>query len=174
MGDTEVTDYLTHLAVKRDYSVSSQASALHALVFLYGKFLKKPLSNEMEFVNSGRAKKLPVVLTHEEVRQLLANVPTSKYLPIAMLYGSGLRLMECMRLRVQDIDFEYRVVRIWDGKGGKHRIVTLSEALISQLQTQISFVKGILENDIMVENYAGVWLPHNLEKKFKEVNKTLA
>jgi site-specific recombinase XerD len=105
MGDTEVTDYLTHLAVKRDYSASSQASALNALVFLYGKFLKKPLSNEMEFVNSGRAKKLPVVLTHEEVRQLLANVPTSKYLPIAMLYGSSLRLMECMRLRVQDITY---------------------------------------------------------------------
>ena len=174
MSDKEVAEYLTHLAVKRNYSASSQASALNALVFLYNKFLKQPLNGELEFVNSGRAKKLPVVLTVEEIRHLLANVPSSKYLPIAMLYGSGLRLMECMRLRVQDIDFDYKVVRIWHGKGGKHRIVTLSEALIPNLHTQISFVRGVLENDLTIPDYKGVWLPQKLEQKYRSANKTLA
>lgn len=173
MGDEEVAEYLTHLVVKRDLAASSQASALNALVFLYNNYLKKPLTKDLEFVNSGRAKKLPTVLTAQEIKTLLSNLPTSKFLPSAMLYGSGLRLMECMRLRVQDIDFEYKVVRVWDGKGGKHRITTLSEALIPQLKTQIDFVKGVLENDITVADYNGVWMPQKLEKKYQGLNKTL-
>ncbi|MFC3094259.1 integron integrase [Alteromonas sediminis] len=173
MGDEEVRNYLTHLAVKRNYAASSQASALNALVFLYAKYLEEPLSLELDFVNSSRPKKLPVVLTMLEVKKLLANIPSSKYLPVAMLYGSGLRLMECVRLRVQDIDFDFRCVKIWNGKGGKHRVVTLSDSLVQPLKTQIAVVQGILQNDLDVEDYAGVWLPSRLEKKFGTANKTL-
>ena len=173
MGDQDVRVYLTHLAVKRNLSASTQASALNALVFLYSKYLEQPLSDEIGFVNSGRKPKLPTVLTISEVQQLLANIPERQSLPVSMLYGSGLRLMECVRLRVKDIDFDFRCVKIWNGKGGKHRVVTLSDTLVAQLQTQTEKVKHLLERDKANPEYAGVWLPHQLAKKYQGANKSL-
>ncbi|GGF69999.1 integron integrase [Alteromonas lipolytica] len=173
MGDQEVSLYLTHLSVKRNLSASTQASALNALVFLYNKYLLQPLSKEMEFVNSGRKPKLPTVLTISEVQQLLTNIPERQSLPVSMLYGSGLRLMECVRLRVKDIDFDYRCVRIWQGKGGKHRVVTLSDTLIAPLKTQKEKVRHLLERDCSNPEFAGVWMPHQLAKKYKSANKSL-
>ncbi len=173
MGDQDVRVYLTHLAVKRNLSASTQASALNALVFLYSKYLEQPLSDDIGFVNSGRKPKLPTVLTISEVQQLLANIPERQSLPVSMLYGSGLRLMECVRLRVKDIDFDYRCVKIWNGKGGKHRVVTLSDTLVAPLQTQTEKVKYLLERDRANPEYAGVWLPHQLAKKYQGANKSL-
>ena len=173
MGDQDVRVYLTHLAVKRNLSASTQASALNALVFLYSKYLEQPLSDEIGFVNSGRKPKLPTVLTISEVQQLLANIPERQSLPVSMLYGSGLRLMECVRLRVKDIDFDFRCVKIWNGKGGKHRVVTLSDTLVAPLQTQTEKVKHLLERDRANPEYAGVWLPHQLAKKYQGANKSL-
>ena len=173
MGDQDVRVYLTHLAVKRNLSASTQASALNALVFLYSKYLEQPLSDDIGFVNSGRKPKLPTVLTISEVQQLLANIPERQSLPVSMLYGSGLRLMECVRLRVKDIDFDFRCVKIWNGKGGKHRIVTLSDTLVAPLQTQTEKVKHLLERDRANPEYAGVWLPHQLAKKYQGANKSL-
>ncbi len=173
MSDQDVRVYLTHLAVKRNLSASTQASALNALVFLYSKYLEQPLSDDIGFVNSGRKPKLPTVLTISEVQQLLANIPERQSLPVSMLYGSGLRLMECVRLRVKDIDFDFRCVKIWNGKGGKHRVVTLSDTLVAPLQTQTEKVKHLLERDRANPEYAGVWLPHQLAKKYQGANKSL-
>ena len=173
MGDQDVRVYLTHLAVKRNLSASTQASALNALVFLYSKYLEQPLSDEIGFVNSGRKPKLPTVLTISEVQQLLANIPERQSLPVSMLYGSGLRLMECVRLRVKDIDFDFRCVKIWNGKGGKHRVVTLSDTLVAPLQTQTEKVKHLLERDRANPEYAGVWMPQQLAKKYQGANKSL-
>ena len=173
MGDQDVRVYLTHLAVKRNLSASTQASALNALVFLYSKYLEQPLSDDIGFVNSGRKPKLPTVLTISEVQQLLANIPERQSLPVSMLYGSGLRLMECVRLRVKDIDFDFRCVKIWNGKGGKHRIVTLSDTLVAPLQTQTEKVKHLLERDKANPEYAGVWMPQQLAKKYQGANKSL-
>ena len=173
MGDQDVRVYLTHLAVKRNLSASTQASALNALVFLYSKYLEQPLSDDIGFVNSGRKPKLPTVLTISEVQQLLANIPERQSLPVSMLYGSGLRLMECVRLRVKDIDFDFRCVKIWNGKGGKHRVVTLSDTLVAPLQTQTEKVKHLLERDKANPEYAGVWMPHQLAKKYQGANKSL-
>ncbi|BBO28166.1 integron integrase [Alteromonas sp. I4] len=173
MGDQDVRVYLTHLAVKRNLSASTQASALNALVFLYSKYLEQPLSDEIGFVNSGRKPKLPTVLTISEVQQLLANIPERQSLPVSMLYGSGLRLMECVRLRVKDIDFDFRCVKIWNGKGGKHRVVTLSDTLVAPLQTQTEKVKHLLERDKANPEYAGVWMPQQLAKKYQGANKSL-
>tara|TARA_Y100001934_G_scaffold271827_1_gene358973 strand:+ start:42 stop:1004 length:963 start_codon:yes stop_codon:yes gene_type:complete len=173
MGDQDVRVYLTHLAVKRNLSASTQASALNALVFLYSKYLEQPLSDDIGFVNSGRKPKLPTVLTISEVQQLLANIPERQSLPVSMLYGSGLRLMECVRLRVKDIDFDFRCVKIWNGKGGKHRVVTLSDTLVAPLQTQTEKVKHLLERDKANPEYAGVWMPQQLAKKYQGANKSL-
>lgn len=173
MGDQDVRVYLTHLAVKRNLSASTQASALNALVFLYSKYLEQPLSDDIGFVNSGRKPKLPTVLTISEVQQLLANIPERQSLPVFMLYGSGLRLMECVRLRVKDIDFDYRCVKIWNGKGGKHRVVTLSDTLVAPLQTQTEKVKHLLKRDKANPEYAGVWMPQQLAIKYQGANKSL-
>ncbi len=152
---------------------STQITALNALVFLYNKYLGRPLPETMCFVGSHRERKLPVVLTQAEVRALLARVGKNHYLAVAMLYGSGLRLMECIRLRTGDIDFDYKCVRIWFGKGGKHRVATLSEALIPLLKNQIIQTGELLGRDLNVPEFAGAWIPHGLRRKYANRNKTL-
>lgn len=173
LNATHVEAYLTHLAVRRKAAASTQATALNALVFLYARYLEDPLPQEMNFVNSGRERKLPVVLTQQEVKALLGRVSQQHYLAVAMLYGSGLRLMECVRLRVGDIDFDYKCVRIWFGKGGKHRVATLSESLIPLLETHITKATELLERDVRVPAFAGAWLPHGLRKKYQARNRHL-
>lgn len=173
MGDHEVEAYLTHLAVKRNLSASTQASALNALVFLYEKYFNTPINKELGFVRSHRDKKLPVVLTFEEANRLLAHVAPAQFLPVALLYGSGLRLMECVRLRVKDIDFDFRCVRVWNGKGGKHRVTTVSDSLLPALKTQVEKVSQVLRQDQQVTEYEGVWMPHQLAKKFPTESKSL-
>lgn len=173
MGDVEVEAYLSHLVLKKDVAPATQASALNALVFLYRDVLKRPLSVELNYVTSNRRAKLPVVLSVVEMQRLLGFIPANVKLPISLLYGSGLRLMESVRLRVQDIDFDYNAVRIWDGKGGKHRITTLAPELKPALYQQISSVEQWLDADKANPDFSGVWLPHRLAKKYKHANKTL-
>ncbi len=127
-----VEAYLAYLATRRYVSTSTQAIALNALVFLYANVIKQALPKDMAFVGSTKATKMPVVLTRNELVNLLSQAPGKHYLAVAMLYGSGLRLTECVRLRAGDIDLEYKCVRVWFGKGGKHRFVILSERLIPQ------------------------------------------
>lgn len=166
LDSSHIEAYLTQLAVRRNLSASTQATALNALVFLYQKYLKIDIAKDLDFVNSSRPRKLPVVLTVEEMNRLLGMVSERHFLPVAMLYGSGLRLMECVRLRVKDIDFDFKCVRIWNGKGGKHRVVTLADSLIPLLKTQCERVVQITQQDCTVPEYAGVWMPHQLAKKY--------
>lgn len=173
LGVEDVEAYLSHLTNTRKVAAATQATALNALNFLYGKYLLQPLPDDMTFAGSGRLPKLPVVLTAEEISYLLAHVKQTHFLAVAMLYGSGLRLMECMRLRVGDIDFDYKCVRVWFGKGGKHRVVTLAAALEDRLLAQVNSVAGMLESDLMVPGYAGAWLPQGLRKKYLERCKRL-
>jgi integron integrase len=173
MGDTEVELYLNHLVSELDVAAGTQASALNALVFLYNEIIKQPLSLKLNFVKSQRQQKLPVVLTPQEVRQLLAHIPAQHKLPVSLLYGSGLRLMESVRLRVQDIDFDYKSVRIWNGKGGKHRVVTLADELIPDLRRQTALVEQYLHADLANPHYAGVWMPHRLRIKYPQSRSQL-
>lgn len=124
LGDVEVEAFLTDLVVNRKVAISTQTIALNALVFLYKEYFDMPLSLEMNYVRSNRQPKLPVVLTPAEVSKFFEHLPNLHHLQVSLLYGSGLRLMECMRLRVKDIDFEFKNIRVFNGKGGKHRIVT--------------------------------------------------
>lgn len=166
LSSEHVELFLSYLVQKQKVAASTQTMALNALNFLYKDFLAKPLAVDLNFVRSKRFKKLPVVLTQEEVKCLLKNVPASLHLPVSLLYGSGLRLMECVRLRVGDIDFDYKSIRVWNGKGGRHRIVTLSEKLLVPLQQQISEVSRTMAIDINTSNYAGVWMPDALFRKY--------
>jgi integrase len=144
LGASDVERYLTWLAVKRDVSPGTQALALNALAFLYKRFLGHAIELPEGFARATRQRKLPVVLTREEVSRLLSKLTGRPYLMAALLYGSGLRRIELVRLRVKDIDLDYKQVRVMFGKGGKHRVVTLGESLLTGLQhhTVMTRVRG--------------------------------
>jgi integrase len=155
LSNEQVERFLSHLVNQRDVSQSTQRLALNALVFLYSKILDRPLSLNLQFNNSKIPKKLPVVLSQDEVRALLAAMPQPFLLLAQLAYGSGLRLMEVVRLRVQDIDFNYGCLRIWNGKGGKHRQVTLAPVLHEALKRQIKLMAHYLEEDLANPLFAG-------------------
>ena len=166
LGGQHVTQYLTYLACQRHVSVSTQALALNAVAFLYNKFLQKPLNDLPEFRKPQRQQKLPVVLTQNEVKLMLKQLKGASYLMAALLYGSGLRRIELVRLRVKDIDFDHLALHIWNGKGAKHRTVTLASELIPLLSAQVSTVAKVLGHDCATDKYLGVWMPDALAKKY--------
>lgn len=172
-GDTEVEAFLSHLVIDRNVAAKTQATALNSLSFLYKDIIKQPLNLSLDFVKSNRQRKLPVVLTKQEVNLLLSEVSVKHHLVTCLLYGSGLRLMEAIRLRVQDIDFDYKCIRIWNGKGNKHRTVTIAEELFPALLIQIDKVKQYLALDLKNDKFSGVWMPHQLRKKFGRQHKSL-
>lgn len=166
LGDVHIVRFLTFLATERNVSAGTQALALNAVVFLKTKFLGQPVGDLTGFRRSERQRKLPVVLTQAEVSVLLAAVAKLHYLKVAMLYGSGLRRIELVRLRIKDIDFDYRLVRVVSGKGGRHRVVTLADELLPALREQVGRVEQCLSRDRRIEQYAGVWLPDALARKY--------
>lgn len=165
LGDHDVERFLNYLANQRHVAPKTQATALNSLSYLYNKVLQQPLSLNLEFNRSHVSPKLPVVLTRAEIAALL-NVIEPKYKLIAQLmYGSGLRLMEAVRLRVQDIDYDYFSVMVWQGKGNKNRRVTLASELVPSLKQQTQLVMQYFQADIANPDYAGVWLPYALARK---------
>ena len=173
MHDSKVEAFLSHLVLELDVASATQKSALNALAFLYRDIIGNPLSLKLNFVKSTRQQKLPVVLTTDEMRKLLAVIQVQQKLAVSILYASGLRLMECVRLRVQDIDFAFKSIRVWNGKGGKHRVVTLADELIPSLHQQIALVKQYLDADLQNPKYSGVYLPYRLRMKYKNANRSL-
>ena len=164
MGAPEIQTFLAHLAQEGNVSASTQNQALSALLFLY----REVLHREIDFVSlptAKRPKRLPTVLTRDEVRRLLVCLDGVYKLMAQLLYGSGLRLMECVRLRIQDLDFEYRTITVRDGKGEKDRIVPLPETVIPELHRQIERVRLIHEEDLAA-GYGEVYLPDALERKY--------
>jgi integron integrase len=173
MGDIEVERFLSYLVNERNVTAATQAIALNALAFLYKEIIKNELKLTLNFNLSKRPRKLPIVLTAAEVIQLLSYIPPQHHLLVSILYGSGLRLMEGVRLRIQDIDFDYHCILIWQGKGNKNRRVTLAKELIPPLYQQIQKVKLFWQHDLNNDEYAGVWLPHALERKYPSAEKEL-
>ncbi|MGC9459622.1 integron integrase [Vibrio genomosp. F10] len=173
LGVKEVEDFLSDLVISRNLAAQSQCQALNALVFLYKHIIAEPIEVDMRFRKSSRGKKLPTVLTVKEVGALLTHVNVHHLLPVQLMYGSGLRLMECLRLRYQDIDFEYCAIRIWRSKGNKNRVVTLAKELIPPIRHQQKQVKIIWQQDRKQDDFSGVWLPDALAKKYPNANKEL-
>ena len=174
MGDNEVERYLEHLVLKQNVAPRTQATALNSLSFLYKHIIKKELSLNLNFAHSKKQAKLPVVMTQEEVKMLMAHLNKRYYLIAALMYGSGLRVMEAVQLRVKDIDFDYKCIQVWNGKGNKHRIVTLATELIPMLRNQILNVDDYLKLDLNNTEYSGVWMPYALTKKYPSAAKSLA
>lgn len=173
LGEDHVSQFLTFLADERHVSAKTQAQALNALVFLYKRVLNRPFTLQLAFRPSHRTPKLPSVLTPQEVGALLTALPVHLQLPAKLLYGSGLRLMEAMRLRVQDVDAQYLSLMIWNGKGAKHRRVTLASELLPALQQQVAQVRHYYQADMQCPEYAGVWLPDALARKYPAAPREL-
>jgi integron integrase len=165
LGEAEVAAFLTHLAVMRQVSPSTQNQALNALVFVYRHVLDRPLGDIVGSVRAKRPQRLPVILTKAEVRQLFLHLDGPHWLPACLLYGSGLRLMECIRLRVKDLDFTRRAITVRGGKGGKDRVVTLPDPCIDPLRQQLAQVSRLHNKDLQ-DGFGAVWLPHALARKY--------
>jgi len=166
MGEREVAAFLTHLAVERNVAASTQNQALNALVFMYREVLDRPLSPDIKGIAPAKTpRRLPVVLTPAEVHRLLAELEGRQWLVACLLYGSGLRLIESLRLRVMDLDFDRRSLFVRNGKGGKDRVVTLADELVVPLQRHLHGVKACHERDLEA-GFGCVHLPHALARKY--------
>lgn len=171
MGAREVASFLAHLAVTRNVAAGTQNQALNALVFLYEEVLQVELGNIGEFTRADRPARLPEVLTKEQTRRVLAGLePGTSGLIIRLLYGTGVRVMEGLRLRVKDLDFERRRIIVRQGKGDKDRITILPEALAAELRQHLERVKLLHERDL-AEGYGRVWLPHALARKYPNADR---
>ena len=173
MGADEVNAFLSHLAVDGHVSASTQAQALSALVVLYRNVLDDPLPWIEDIVRASRPRKLPVVLSREEVRSLLAVMKGTPRLVAALLYGGGLRLLEALRLRVKDVDFAARLLIVREGKGAKDRRTMLPDSLHHPLRAQVEDVRRIHRKDLARER-GEVWLPDALARKYPNAGREFA
>ena len=165
MGGPEIEKFLIYLAVERNVSASTQNQALCALLFLYQSVLGVELDYPINSVRAKRPKRLPTVLTKSEVQGLIGGMSGKYRLMTRLLYGSGLRLMECIRLRVKDIDFVQHQIIIRDGKGLKDRITVLPDAVEQELHRHLRHIKLLYEDDL-ANGFGGVSLPYALAVKY--------
>jgi integron integrase len=165
MGAAEVAAFLSHLAQRQQVSASTQNQAFSALLFLYNVVLEQPLEQLEGVVRAKRPQRLPVVLTADEVTRLLRSIDADAWLPACLMYGSGLRVMETVRLRTKDLDFDHRAVFVRSGKGGKDRVVTLPDELIVPLKRQLQHVRLVHDKDL-ADGFGEVALPHALARKY--------
>jgi len=170
MSESEVNAFLTHLAVKENVSASTQNQALSALLFLYRYVLDRKIGDLGELIRARKPQRVPVVMTREEVKALLGCLTGDKWLMASILYGAGLRLMECLCLRVQDVDFGRNEITVRSGKGEKDRITMLPESLKEPLQDHLRKVKAIHQKDL-TEGWGRVQMPEALDRKYPNAPK---
>lgn len=173
LGAQEIETFLTDLAVRGNVAASTQNQALSALLFLYREVLGLDLPWMEGVTRAKRPQRLPVVLSRAEVERLLTMIDGEVWLMAALLYGTGMRLMECMRLRVKDIDFERRQITVRDGKGAKDRQVPLPDSLRDRLKSAVERVRILHEQDLVAGN-GTVWLPHALSRKYPNAEREFA
>ena len=164
-GEQKIEQFLTDLAVSKNIAPATQNQAMNALVFLYKKVLKVPLNDEINAVRAAKKLNIPVVMTRDEVRQVINVMEGVPQLLVKILYGSGLRIMEAVRVRVQDVDYSMKQICVRSGKGGKDRITTFSETIIPFLDNHLAKVKTLHEQDL-AEGFGAAYLPYDLSRKY--------
>jgi integron integrase len=170
MGAAEMEQFLNYLAVEKRVAASTQNQALSALVFLYREVLRQDFDWMENLERAKRPSRLPVVLTESEVHSVLAHLEGQNWLMASLLYGAGLRLMECIRMRVKDIDFDYKQITVRDGKGAKDRVTMLPETSIEPLLAHLDRVKTLHQQDL-ANGFGEVYLPYALERKYKSAGQ---
>ncbi len=170
MGAAEVEQFLTHLAVHGKVAASTQNQAKAALLFLYREVLAIELPWLDNVEQAKVPKRLPVVLNRDEIQAILSRLTGTQWLIASLLYGTGMRIMECLRLRVQDVDFTRHEILIRDGKGFKDRVTMLPVSLVASLQAHLLQVKALHESDL-AQGFGAVYLPYALERKYPNAAK---
>ncbi len=163
-GAPEVEQFLGYLAEERHVAASTQNQAMNALVFLYKRVLEHPLGGRIDAARATKAPRVPVVLTREEVSRVLPLIEGQAGLIVRLLYGSGLRITEAVRLRVLDLDFGYKQITVRNGKGNKDRVTTFAARLVEPLQGHLARVRQIHERDL-AEGFGAVYLPYALARQ---------
>ncbi|MBF0203140.1 MAG: integron integrase [Desulfamplus sp.] len=164
-GEAKIEQFLTHLAIDGQVSPSTQNQAMNALVFLYKKVLKHPFDQKIDAIRAKERRHIPVVMTHQEVASVISLVKGIQQLVVKLLYGSGLRMIEALRLRVHDIDYNLKKITVRSGKGDKDRITTFPLSVIPLLDTHLATVKILHDYDLS-QGYGEVYLPYALSRKF--------
>jgi integron integrase len=165
MGAPEIEAFLTHLAVNRNVAASTQNQALHAILFLYKEVLCIELPMLQHIRRAKKPQRIPVVFSKDEVKRIMANLDGVYWIMGQLLYGAGLRLMECVRLRVKDVDFDYLQINIRDGKGRKDRVTMLPKIAEETLREHLNKTRILHEKDLS-DDCGEVYLPYALERKF--------
>lgn len=164
-GEKKIEAFLTHLAVNKNVAPSTQNQAMNALVFLYKKVLKNPLDEEINAVRANKKTHIPVVMTREETSKVIRMMEGTTQIAAKLMYGSGLRISETIRLRVQDMDYEMKTITVRSGKGAKDRVTTFPSSIIPFLQNHLAKVKAIHESDLE-KRYGEVYMPYALARKY--------
>ena len=170
LSAADVKAFLEHLVVERNVAASTQSLALNALLFFFKHVLRRDLGEIGDFVRAKRPKRLPSVLSPNEVTALLNELGGVHYLMAALLYGTGMRLMECVRLRVQDLDFEYQQIHIRNAKGKKDRVVPLPRKLVDQIRLQLDTVRALHQGDLDA-GFGEVFMPDALGRKYPKASR---
>jgi len=169
-GEKKIEAFLSHLAIQANVAPATQNQAMNALIFLYKKILKVELKDEINAIKATKKINIPVVMTKDEVRNIINLMEGTSQIIVKILYGSGLRISEAIRLRVQDIDYKMKQITVRSGKGKKDRITTFSETIIPFLDNHLSKVR-ILHKQDLLQGYGEVYLPYSLDRKYKNAAK---
>ncbi len=172
MGKKEIETFLSHLAVQQHVAASTQRQALNAIIFLYKRVLDIPVDEDLDPVRAKRRSRPPVVMSQREVSIVLEHMQGLHLLMAKILYGSGLRLMECIRLRIRDLDFERRLIYVRAAKGGKDRTTLFPESLHSLMKNQVEVAENLHLRDL-ADGYGDVYLPNALARKYPNAAKSL-
>ncbi len=164
LGPKDVEAFLSHLSLRRNVSQSTQRTALNAMGFLYNRFLNKPLG-KLTWRSANANTRIPTVFSHHEAMSVISKLPSPYSLMARIMYGSGLRISECARLRINDIDFDMCTITIRDGKGNKDRVTVLPESIRLQLRAQIENALALHKRDLL-DGYGYVYLPNALARKY--------
>jgi integron integrase len=169
-GEAKIEAFLTHLAVEGNVATATQNQAMNALVFFYKRVLRQAMEAPINAVRADKKTHVPVVMTREEVASVISLLVGTPQLVVKLLYGSGLRIMEAVRVRVQDIDFQMKQLTVRAGKGGKDRITTFPGSVTPLLQTHLARAKTLHQQDL-ARDAGEVFLPHALARKYPHAGK---
>jgi len=170
MGKAEVEKFLSHLATNLNVASSTQNQAFNALLFLYKQVLKKDLGDNINSIRAKKPVRLPTVMTDDEAMKVINMLSGTHQLMAKLLYGSGIRLMECIRLRVKDVDFKMNQIMVRNGKGQKDRITIFPDRAKKDIREHLERIRRIHEDDL-TRGYGSVYLPYALERKYPKANR---